>query len=542
MTLTTTAQRLVGHMRLELTPQLPPGCLEREVGVIALLKELPVAADGVDRGVLSEASAHKLATEVAQRVRKDPGVGAGIHRIALSNQLKGSKTTHVNTASIALISEQIDSLERNYLTHWRGHLQAQEEEAFKEFTGYEYASLQILSHLLTSGLTANIIDRSLGYIESSDITHTASDVINHFEDRINRGPKHVTCLLLLEQPVSPSIHGENWMSAGKVRDWAHSQGLLAEVPRGIHGAIPVTGNAWDKWQLFELVSSARASIIGRARAMTGRDMRISQIVLTDAFDRIVKITDREDRHPRTARYEFQDLTLGATDSSQIAEAAMEFYTSARRSTSPAAKVSLLWAAIEVLFSEPGTENIECAGRAADFASIRQTKRLVSVGMIMLSSNQGDAAYAASVEGKSDEQAYSEFIKYIKEEKYAGVRSERCRKLLPVLSKRMTAGGIVRFRESIEVLLRHLYRGRNLAIHGGVTDSPIMRPIGRVAEPFVAAAIDYTLKENAKTREDVLLLCGRASLRIDTLSAIRSDRQFPDGQMLTYSDIFSPITS
>lgn len=538
MTLTKMAERLTNEMMTELSTQLPPGCIERGVGTIALLKEIPIAAAASDRGVLSEATVRNLTVEAADQVKSDPGMGNKLDRTAYLKQLKPSRTAHARTATIALLSATLPALDSKYLENWRLHLNDLEDNKNNDFAGYRYTSGRILAHLVCAGLSTEIIRRSLHFLRMDTVEYKASDIVEDFAKRLERGPKPVKILLFLEQTFSLSALGVHWMTGSEVRAWAEQNDLKQALPDHFHGAIPVTGYAWDKWQLREMATTVRASLIDRAQAITGDELKISLAAVVDAFEGTVVLDVRDDNHPRIARYQLPALTLGTTDSSQPLEVATDFYTAAVRANAQATRATLLWAALEVVFSEPGVDNVECASHAADLAAFRQTRRLVGISMQMLTDHRGDPAYAAKAVGLSGEVEYSVFIAYLQEANYSGIQSVQCRSLITHAATRLTCRGMVTYRDSIFVQLRHLYRQRNLAVHGGITDSPLMAAISLLAEPTVAAAINQLSSTNARTRDEILLQTGTDALLIDRIRAEADDKEQKSDRVLSHAELFA----
>lgn len=537
MTLTTVAERLVNEMMTELTTQLPPGCIERGVGTIALLSEIPIAAAASDRGVLSEASLRNLTIEAAELVRTDPGMGPKFDRSAYAKQLKSARTAHARTSAITLLSSNLPMLNDKYLGNWQLHLDDLETSNSGDFAGYRYSASRIIAHMVCAGLSIEIIRNSLHFLITSNIEHNASRVIEEFVQRLDRGPKLVKALLFVEQTISLPVLGVNWMTVSQAREWAEQHELTEQLPTKFHGALPITGNAWDKWHLQEMVSTVRSSVIDRVRAISGDEIKISLTALVDAFDGIVKLNIQGDNHPRAARYRLPQLTLSATDSSQPLEVAMDFYTAAVRANGHAARATLLWAALEVLFSEPGIDNLECANYAANFAATHQTRRLVGISMKMLGDHRGDPVYAATAATLSGESEYEAFVDYLKKHDYSGIQSAQCFALMKQVAIRVTGRGMITYRDSTFNQLRHLYRQRNLAVHGGITDSPLMAAISFLSEPTVAAVINQVASTGALTRDDLLRETGTEQLSIDRIRVETEDKDQKSDRILSYAELF-----
>lgn len=537
MTLTTMAERLANEMMTQLSTQLPPGCIERGVGTIALLKDIPIAAAAADRSVLSEASVRALTQEGAEQTKKDPGMGSKHARTALANQLKPSRTAHARTATIALLEASLPALAAKYLENWQLHLDEAEENNNSEFLGHRYTASRIIAHLVCTGLSDRIIASTLHFLRSDAIEYSASEFIGEFSKRLQRGPKPVTVLLFLEQTFNLSRLGLSAMTAKEAREWGEQNGLTSIFPRHFHGAILVTGHAWDKWHLQEIVTTIRSSFIDRIHAITGDEIKIARRAAVDAFEGAVSLDTQKDNHPRIARYQLNSLTLDSTDSSQPLEVATDFYTAAERADAQATRATLLWAALEVLFSEPGVDNVECASYAANLTAIRQTRRLIGISMDMLKGQRGDASYAAGAASLSAEAEYLLFIDYLKAANFSGIQSDALRSIIKQAETRATRRGLVNYRDSIYLQLRHLYRQRNLAIHGGITDSPLMSSISILAEPSVAAAINQLFSTSARTRDELLLQSGTNALLIERLRAEADDKDQPSGWPLSYVDLF-----
>jgi hypothetical protein len=538
MAFTTRATQLTSEMTTALSEQVPPGCIDRTVGTIEYLLEIPVAAAGADRSVLSETSVRDLTNEAAAQAKRDPGMGALNDRKALGTQLAPTRTSHGQTSTIALLNKMTPLWSGAYLSHWCSHFRELEAGTAADFLGYRDSSALLIAHLIGANLSPDIIKRQIDYMRSQPATFDASDVINAFADRIKAGKRPVEVLFILEQTIPQGITGIQSMTAGEVRQWADKRGLTTTLPDHFHGAVSMQGYAWDKYHLRELATQARLSLIDRTRAKIGRDILVSRIAITNAFDHRINCSDQEDSHARVGRYDLTTMALNATASSDVSEVAMEFFTAAARAHSQASRTALLWAAVESLFSEPGTNNMASASHAANIASIRQAKRFVGIGMTMLGGGRGDPGYATRVVNLGQEEQYALFTTYLQDNHFANIASPQCRSFMDHLRLRVTERGLISYRDNLESHLRHLYRGRNLAVHGGVTDSPMLAIVNSLSEPIVAVVLDYLSAETLRARPELLVRMGEVSLFIEQMRARSASKESTPNATLAYADLFS----
>jgi hypothetical protein len=388
-----------------------------------------------------------------------------------------------------------------------------------QFVGYEESARLIAGYIRGSRLSRELATRTLDYLRKTDETFTATEVIALLANKVHSGATPVLALIFFEQTVSEKIWQGDWMRPPEVRAWAEENGRIDLLRAGHHGAIPISGIASDKWQLEHDLAEARQTCLDRLRLITGSEVHLSTYSVTDKFPMRLELNRPRDSAVRAAALDLSAVSLpGATPSTPVSVGA-DLLMAGLRSNKSATRAALLWAVFETLLSQPGVDNVECAELAADIASVQLSRHFVQVAMSMVRGKRGEKAYAASVKGLSSDQEMDVFIHYLNLGSFSTVSSQSTRLALEATAKRLTAGGLREYRDRIAAILKHLYRQRNMAIHGGVEDGPMMARVAELSAPIASALVHSTARHGAADRQGILAMAGAAAYEFAVLKEV-----------------------
>ncbi|RYP88656.1 hypothetical protein EKO23_01840 [Nocardioides guangzhouensis] len=181
----------------------------------------------------------------------------------------------------------------------------------------------------------------------------------------------------------------------------------------------------------------------------------------------------------------------------------------------AAAAGMLWATVECLFGSAGDENKLASGeRAADVATIAWVRYDLNHTLGALLRNQGDPGWSAAAQVLPRQERLPFFVKYLQAGDFSNVRSARVVSQARHCARMLDLREVGSLRTEVLTTLKGLYRQRNLILHGGITNAPLLPGILRSATPLVTAAVNrYAATRNGAVRDPLAFSFGE-TLRLE----------------------------
>ncbi|MDG4794424.1 hypothetical protein [Micromonospora sp. WMMD1082] len=492
------AGQLVGEMTRYLSSR--PGWTSTlwTSSTTALVEELLLAGAQVKQSVLSGSSFEELKPQVLEQVKADPGLGDPSLRGSLLRKLPRNAdefgpSSHRFRAFAALVPQW----KASYLANWRrefqrpGYADAVAPDPRTRVTPPESAGL-LAAFLLDAGISAEYLVRWLDYRAK----HTTAEIdLDGFLAQLitlyDTGRGWAEIMVVLERAASPdSLATDGWMSAAEVRAWFEANGF--RPPPRVHGGILYRSEQWDIYGALRQVAAALHRITNRANLRSGRPPQLYRLAWIRGVRDPRRIPPATDMQSRIPGYHLERPELGPFSSDNRLEVAIEFIQSASLVVG-AAVAGMLWAAIEVLFATPGDAGkVEAASRAADIATIAFIRSDLQNSVGMLLSRCKDDPLAGELLATEGNARIARLEEALRAGEHQQLSHSAVRLHLAHTARLLDPAHVKLLRDRLNRSLRALYRQRNLVLHGGVTDGPLLESVLRTAYPVVTSVINrYT---------------------------------------------------
>ena len=463
---------------------------------LALVQELVAAGVQTANGILTGSSFENLKSQVREQILKDPGLGTMAARGPLLVQMPRSSDEFAPASfkHKAWISA-LPGLRTEYLQGWKTEFgnPAYGDASAPAFVGAiparEAAGL-LVAHMLDLGFSSSYLSRWFNYLAVHDTSsYTLSGIIDKLEDRSKNARGRAQILLILARPPQDyirSLHG--WMDGGAVTRWLADNNLHG--PRSIHGGLLYESQQWDLDGALLNVARAAHRLKQRTNLKTGRAPEFYSTAW------IVGVKDPRRLPPisqlgRTTMpgYELGDLRVEASGSDDRLEVAVELLVSALSEPGPSA-AGTLWASLEALLAAPGDpDRIQVAQRAGDIALVALIRASIQISLGMLFSRCPEDGLSRRLLGLDLQDRLLEFEAALRRDEHGTLAHSRTRLVLAHTRILFDADALRSKRQELQQTLLHLYRQRNLVLHGGVTDAPLLGGVLRASTPIVIAVIN-----------------------------------------------------
>ena len=479
-----------------------PSTLFRQ-STIGLMEEFAAAGAQTAVGILSSGSFNNLKSEVQEQLLQDPGLGPIQSRGPLVAQIpRDSKEFVPSSFKYKAWVSSISAFKTSYLENWRLEFSKIEyaDQAAPRFTGAvpaaEAASF-IASHLLHLGPSGSYLSRWINYRATYDpSTLDLNKILEDMEDLAKNGMREAEILIILARPAQDEVRAlPGWLNVESVRQWLAEHQLAA--PRAIHGGILFKSDQWDLDGALLNVAKAVHRLQKRMTLKTGR---------APEFHRSAWILGVKDprRLPAVSRlggelmpgYDLGDPQIEATTSDNRLEVAVDLLLAALSEAGPSA-AGTLWAALEALLAAPGDPDrgVQVAHRAGDVALVAMIRSSIQMSLGFLFSRcpeEGITQRLRSFEGRD---RLVEFEAALRRGDHESLGNRSVRVALSHSRRLLDPDILTEQRKQLQQALLGLYRQRNLVLHGGITDSPLLEGILRSSTPIVTAAINRYARVN-----------------------------------------------
>jgi hypothetical protein len=192
-------------------------------------------------------------------------------------------------------------------------------------------------------------------------------------------------------------------------------------------------------------------------------------------------------------YEFgDDAQVEAAASEDRLEVAIDLLQAALSEPGPSA-AGILWAALEGLLAAPGDpDKIQVCRRAADISLVSLVRTSMQVSIGTLFSRCPDEALTQRIRSLGQPDGLVEFEQSIRRGDHHAITHRSTHLMLSHARDLLNVDVLQTKRMELEQTFRGLYRQRNLILHGGITDAPLLNGIFRSSAPLVTAVINrYT---------------------------------------------------
>lgn len=297
-------------------------------------------------------------------------------------------------------------------------------------------------------------------------------------------------MVALVRPPQDDIRSlQNWLPAKSVREWLSQQGLNG--PKRLHGGILYETQQWDLDSAVLNVAKAVNRLRQRALLKTGRapEFHGKAWIKGVKTARILPDVSQIGRALAPA-YEFgDDAQVEAAASEDRLEVAIDLLQAALSEPGPSA-AGILWAALEGLLAAPGDpDKIQVCRRAADISLVALIRTSMQVSIGTLLSRCPDEALSQRIRSLGQQGGIVEFEQSIRRGDHHTITHRSTRLMLSHARSLLDIDVLQTMRMELEQTFRGLYRQRNLILHGGIMDAPLLNGIFRSSAPLVTAVIN-----------------------------------------------------
>jgi hypothetical protein len=497
-----------------------PSTLLRQ-GTIGLMEELAEAGVQTANGVLSAASFDDLKSQARAQFLEDPGLGSMQARGPLLAQIpRDAKEFTPSSFKYKSWIFAIPGLMASYIHSWRTEF---EKPAYSDasgptftnaFTASDAASF-LASHLFHVGLSGSYLSRWLDYrVRHDPASYNLDELMGQIEDLVQNGRGEFQILVALARPAQNEIRSlPGWMDAKSARRWILDNRLKA--PRTIHGGVVYK---YEQWDLDKALLSA-AKAINRLRQRMILKTGGAPVFIGTVWIAGVKSPQRLPEISQLGRmltpgYELGDPQVDAAASDNRLEVAVELLVAGLSEVGPSA-AGTLWASLEALLAAPGDpDRIQVAHRAGDIALVALVRASMQRSLGLLFSRSAEENLTKRLVVHNAQDRLMEFEKALRRNDHETLAHDYTRLALSRTKRLLDADALGRNREELRQTLRGLYRQRNLVLHGGITDSPLLESILRSSAPLVTAIINRYARASSDQVVDPHIFAYEMLVRIE----------------------------
>jgi hypothetical protein len=473
-----------------------PSTLFRQ-STIALMEELAEAGVQASRGVLSASSFNDLKSQVREQLLLDPGLGPIQARGPLISQVPRDYNEFVPSSfKHKAWTFAIPSLKNAYMRNWTDELSRADYaykagDAVRPPVSASSSAEFLASHLLYLGLSSSYLSKWFNYRAKHDATpYTLADITRDLQDLVTNGFRPVQIMIILARPAQSKVQSmQGWLDATSVKQWFVDNRL--QGPGKIHGGILYESAQWDLDGALLNVAKAVHRLQKRAILKTGRAPEFhgaAWIAGVSGPRRLPAISQLGGR-ALAPGYELGDPQVEAPISNDRLEVAVEFLLAGLSEPGPSA-AGTLWAALEALLAAPGDpDRIQVVDRASDIALVAFVRASIQMALGLLFSRCPEDGLTQRLRDLDLRDRLTQFEEALRRDEHQTLSHHSTRVALSHTKQLFDEGNLRLRREEFRQNLRGLYRQRNLILHGGITDGPLLGGILRASTPLVTAVIN-----------------------------------------------------
>jgi hypothetical protein len=472
-----------------------PSTLFRQ-STIGLMKELAAAGTHSANGLLTPASFDDLKRQTREQILHDVGLGPMTARGPLLAQIPREAAEFVPSSfKFKAWMSLLPGLEQDYLANWRQEFQASgyADTAGPTFVGVVApadSACFIATHLLHIGISSGYLSRWLDYRAQYDAApYDLDTIVGELEDRVSHGRGTVAVVVGLSRPPQGEIRSTpGWMNTTATRQWLAQ--YHHNAPMTLHGGILYESEQWDIDGALLDVARAIHRLRQRAILKSGKAPQFYETVW-------IAGVNNQRRLPETSQlgralapgYELADALLESPTSDDRLEVSIELLTSGLSESGPSA-AGILWAALEALLAAPGDpDRIQVSSRAGDVALVALVRSSFQISLGVLFSRCQHEALAQYLQTLDRHDRLAELEIALRRDEHLNLHHRSARVVLSHTRHLLEVERFESQRQELQQTLRGLYRHRNLVLHGGITDGPLLSDILRASIPLVAAVVN-----------------------------------------------------
>ncbi len=496
-----------------------------QFGTIGLLDELITAGRAASNGILSDSSFDDLKDQVIDRTLIDLGLGPQHERGTLRNLLP-RKATEFRPSSYKYkaIEGLLPSLRSVYLENWQKELSQVDYQTWPTIRkGRSLASpiesaSRITSFLLEEGVNSDYLARWLSY----RTTHAPNEIelaefTSQIADLHRKGKGTAEVLVLLEQTVPATLwQSLDLLSAAKSRQWLDEQGftLSSEQSQKLHGGLLIRIEEWDLHGVLTGVESILTRIRRRADLNGWTAPKFSSMAWISGIPYPKRIPHVNAANGLLGGQEVDSKSLFLPNSENRLEVSIEFLEAAA-TAGGASAAGMLWAALESLFAAPGDPvRLEVVPRAADIGLVAFVKFDFKNSLAVLMKNEKKTEIAQRLKSREGDERFALFEEFLRAGDFSQVAHAGVKTRLEHTANLIAVDGFKLCRAELQTSLRTLYRHRNMVLHGGVNDGPLLGSALRGGYPLVSAIVARYGRETQKCDTDPYSFATSCYLKVE----------------------------
>jgi hypothetical protein len=483
-----------------------------------LLQELLLAGTQVANGVLSSSSFDELNIQVKRQFFKDPGLGDKIARTVLGAALpKNADEFSVTSHKYRAMDSAMPDIRKAYLDNWKAELSSP-GYSLAAFPGSLMSPTEVGAYLtaflLGLGMNSEHLVKWLDY----RLTFAKSPIsLIQFLDELigmhnnNYGPLEV--MIIADRTAAPTARPtDGWLSAGQVKGWLASNKFTP--PRTIHGGLLYISDQWDIYGALQAVGGTVRRLGRRSNLKSGKSLSFYPTAWIKGLRAPQKIPNNTPIYTLLPGYQLETTSLTSPPSSNRLEVAVQFVEAAA-TVEGASAAGMLWASLETLLAAPrDTTKMDVVRRGADIGLIAfiRSEILNSLGVLLGRCKDEPLGVALARMPRDDRLSRLELA--LKTAEYESLTRTGPRIHLRHVARLLDQSYIKEMREAFQHILAGLYRQRNLILHGGITDGPLIDSYLRCGYPLSSAIINRYARANEITYTDPQVFAFRASASIE----------------------------
>lgn len=475
-----------------------------DLGLVLSLTELDEAAAGVQIAALSNSALKSQAVVVRSKLHSDPGSGSAQERAALDDLL--TQTISAGGANHGQLKLWTELIRKNYLARWHAAMESDQKPS------RERAARAFASHMLDAGFHGNAVKNWLSAEVMGQEDFTASMMFERAQSLFEAAEKSFEFGALFAIAPGLAPDAENFRSAQKMHSWLAANGSPASNQ---FGGLVFSVLARDEYSALSKANDVLERISARSHIGSKRRLEFADRLFMGGYPTAVKVDRSRGAEMRSLERQSKVLLF---DENREIDSALEL-ASHLNTSAGAVAIAGGWSAIEFLLAAPGDEDkaitarrlanlVACAWPRAELTTIaaRRTRQ----------SRPRDEMGQELFELQTNRERAERIRQSIESEVQLELRwstdrlaARRVAKLL-----RSPHTQLNRIRSIAAGVFRQTYTQRNLALHGGQTDSHVMDAVLRVASPLIGAGIDRLVHARLVSGTMPVELAARAKFEID----------------------------
>jgi hypothetical protein len=483
------------------------------------------AGKAASNGILSDSSFDDLKDQVVERVLQDPGLGHLGDRGSLRNLLpRKASEFRPSGYKYKAIKSRILTLTASYLPNWEAELSRADYLSWPKskkgapLSSPNVVASRVVSFLLEEGVHIGHLTRWLDY----RTTHTTdeielTDLVGQLADFHRKGTDKADVLVLLEQTVNPILWNSlDLLDVPKVKEWLANNGfeLSQQQALKVHGGLTIKVEVWDLQDALTRVENILSRINRRAELNGWKPPIFSSSVWIKDIPSPKKISTSRKTGALLGGQWIDSKAVLLPHSEDRLEVALEFVEAAA-TAGGASAAGMLWAALESLFAAPGDPiRLEVVSRAADVGLLAYVKFDLKNTIATFMKHEKSSPIAQKMKTEESAERIASFENYLRAGDFSQITHRKIATQVAHTAALLEPDGLRTRRSELQRSLRALYRHRNLVLHGGVNDAPLLESVLRGGYPLVAAIVERYGRDSQKSQEDPQTFAASAYMKIE----------------------------